>query len=467
MAFPFSHQRLPNLSEDSFSSLEKKISSLTTERSRRENEMLYMKETLLSLWNALQMSSDDLDRSILTRLMEGPARLHTKTFDKAREEIHRQETAKARILKDLIGKKIEEIQSVCDTGHLPLPQDVQDIKHCEESGDVPSAGHLANALARLTRTLTQLTTLAERRSAILTMIRELESARSEIDWLTSYERDGDRYRGRDSNRKLQRAIKAGKLRDRLPSMIEKLDSVIMEWERTEHQPFVFDGVDYRRQVLETYELQAPPPSSRSTKNGKKTQQSGRQTPSGRKSAMPDMTPCRSGRDSTRGRLTPGSNSKSICLGEGRSRIARPQTSLGSAIRENKCSHLFKNAQTDYHPLQERLDQLLGNGQMATSSSSSSSSSRAGHDTLVKSGIPRTPTKPVSQEIAVSKEASGADSNGNTTSGDEDMEDVMPIIHEPYRSLPPPALNLDALKRNVSVVGQSSSVAASSKRRPTF
>lgn len=267
----------PNLSESTFADMEEKIKSLMNERSRRENELVRKKETLLSLWNALQTPLDDLDRNILTRLLEGPARLQRKTFEKADHEIQRQEKTKSRILKDLIQKKIEEIQMICGNGHLPIPNEVAALRHSELNEDRP--GHFADTLTRLTRIQTEMTLLSERRSEILKEIHELESARSEIDWLNSYEHDGDRYKGRDCNKKLRRAIKAGKLREKMPALVEKLHLAISDWERSEQRPFVFDGVDYRTHVLERFELHAP-----------LSARSGRKTPAGRRSAFPSYSP---------------------------------------------------------------------------------------------------------------------------------------------------------------------------------
>jgi hypothetical protein len=51
--------------------------------------------------------------------------------------------------------------------------------------------------------------------------------------------------GRDANRKLQRAIKAGKIRDRLPSVIDQLAAALDEWLENEGCPFMYDGQDYR------------------------------------------------------------------------------------------------------------------------------------------------------------------------------------------------------------------------------
>jgi hypothetical protein len=50
--------------------------------------------------------------------------------------------------------------------------------------------------------------------------------------------------GRDANRKLQRAIKAKKLRERLPGMLGEVRARLAEWRESEDAPFTYDGKDY-------------------------------------------------------------------------------------------------------------------------------------------------------------------------------------------------------------------------------
>jgi hypothetical protein len=50
--------------------------------------------------------------------------------------------------------------------------------------------------------------------------------------------------GRDANKKLQRAIKAKKLRERLPGMLAEVRSRLAEWRDSEGAPFTYDGRDY-------------------------------------------------------------------------------------------------------------------------------------------------------------------------------------------------------------------------------
>ena len=54
--------------------------------------------------------------------------------------------------------------------------------------------------------------------------------------------------GRDANRKLQRSIKAGKQRERMPGLVEQLRQVLTHWQMEHRQPFTYDGWDYKVSV---------------------------------------------------------------------------------------------------------------------------------------------------------------------------------------------------------------------------
>lgn len=52
-----------------------------------------------------------------------------------------------------------------------------------------------------------------------------------------------RYKGRDANRKLQRAIKSQKQRERMPALLAALRAALAEWQVTEGSAFAYDGRD--------------------------------------------------------------------------------------------------------------------------------------------------------------------------------------------------------------------------------
>lgn len=53
-----------------------------------------------------------------------------------------------------------------------------------------------------------------------------------------------RAQGRDANAKLQRSIRAQKLRDALPTIVAGLAQRLEEWELAEGSPFMYDGKEY-------------------------------------------------------------------------------------------------------------------------------------------------------------------------------------------------------------------------------
>lgn len=55
----------------------------------------------------------------------------------------------------------------------------------------------------------------------------------------------DKLQGRDANRKLQRAIKAGKIRDRMPAMLDQMAAALDDWLESEGRPFMYDDKDYQ------------------------------------------------------------------------------------------------------------------------------------------------------------------------------------------------------------------------------
>eukprot|EP00210_Caulerpa_lentillifera_P006224 g5945.t1 len=340
------------LSQEAFAKIEDKLSWLRNERIKRESTLQSKRESLESLWEALQMPMADLERSILTRLMDGPARFHQKTLDRIQEEIDRQETAKARVLRTLVDKKLEEITRVCEAGRLERPSFVHELIDRNRNESSPTPGHFAEALGSLNRLISDTRRLVQRREEIVELIEEFENAHHEIKWLIDYEQDEDRYKGRDCNRKLKRAIKAGKLRDRFPSALEKLRSVILDWERIEHKPFVIDGVNYRLEVLDTFDMIIP------------SNQEVKRTPNQRsKKLSMDQTSSPGSKGSPNGKksVSKSTSFKGRIRREKATAVLRPQTSVGmSSSREIVNERgLFSDYDIELESLQQRHSYKIG------------------------------------------------------------------------------------------------------------
>lgn len=307
----------PSLSQETFASIEDKLTWLRNERIKRESLLQSKRESLESLWEALQIPTADLERSILTRLIDGPARFHQKTLDRVQEEIQRQETAKEHVLRTLIDDKLDEMVRICESGRMEVPDFVQELLDRQET--TPRCGQFAEALGSLNRVLRETRRVVQRREEIVELIEEFEMAHQEVKWLMEYEQDDDRYKGRDCNRKLKRAIKAGRFRDRFPAALQQLRSVIVDWERLEHKPFILDGVNYRLEVLDRFEEVLPPP----------LEEPRMPTQRGRRLSL-DQTSSKGVKSGSGGKkgLSRTASAKGKSLRDRASPLPRPQTSVG-------------------------------------------------------------------------------------------------------------------------------------------
>ncbi|GMH38817.1 hypothetical protein BSKO_06715 [Bryopsis sp. KO-2023] len=260
-----------DLSDATFSALECAIEDTKQMKPVREQQASELSEVLHNLWKVLKVEEDDIDRGIHKRLLEGPTRLHSKSIDKCMAEVTRLEKAKAALLQDLIDERIQELALLCENTHLEMP-DLTPLLPAEGGdGQVASVGLVSDALGKLIRMVEEVAELGVKREGIISMLLELEASKGEVCWLIAYEQDEGRYKGRDCNRNLQKALKVGKIRDKMPAMVENLREALMMWEQTQGCPFIFDGVNYK-ESLEAFAQQleastAAKRAARTSKNG--------------------------------------------------------------------------------------------------------------------------------------------------------------------------------------------------------
>lgn len=160
-------------------------------------------------------------------------------------------------------------------------------------GAMHDCAQVAEVMAKVAKQVRDAQEEAERRAPILEALKELESMRTECAWLASYETDDSRFKvcashkacrslsgtlprgccplagppsgralsyihiryqedkvycseqvvgiqGRDANRNLQRSLKAGKVRDRLPAAVQQLIEAVAEWQDDRGQPLIYD-----------------------------------------------------------------------------------------------------------------------------------------------------------------------------------------------------------------------------------
>lgn len=239
-----------DLSEGTFRGLEMKIGELKNVKIVRQQQAVEICDMLRSLWVALEIPQHDVDRGTYSRLLDGPSRLHTKTLTKCMKEVQRLEKAQAQLLLGLILQKKDELEELCKATHLPMP-DVSPLLVGGDGQTEGNCGMIADNLAKLVRMVAEVNLMCEKRAEIVGTIDDLQVVMDEVEWLTEFEGDRSRYsgRGREQNRKLQRALKAGKVREKLPEKLQQLEEAISTWEQAEGQPFIYDGKNYRLEVL--------------------------------------------------------------------------------------------------------------------------------------------------------------------------------------------------------------------------
>ena len=65
--------------------------------------------------------------------------------------------------------------------------------------------------------------------------------------------------GRDANRRLQRAIRAGRARERLPAVVQHVTDALAAWRETYARPFWYNNgtIEVRHPVFITLRCQRP------------------------------------------------------------------------------------------------------------------------------------------------------------------------------------------------------------------
>ncbi|KAI8473021.1 MAG: hypothetical protein J3K34DRAFT_457577 [Monoraphidium minutum] len=199
---------------------------------------------LHSLWDACAVGPAAPERAALSKLMAGPLRMHTRSLEKCMAEVRRCEDAKVAQMLEIVNGKARELVELCSDTHIAPPDGLGACIAAINAPEGRSPGAAADLLTKLVRMLSEVQVVAAKRSAIIGGISELEEARREEAWLLEFEGDEARYKGRDANKKLQRAIKAQKCRERLPAMAAAVRGALAAWREAEGAAFLYDGRDY-------------------------------------------------------------------------------------------------------------------------------------------------------------------------------------------------------------------------------
>eukprot|EP00878_Enallax_costatus_P027660 GHUV01029802.1.p1 GENE.GHUV01029802.1~~GHUV01029802.1.p1 ORF type:complete len:632 (+),score=237.56 GHUV01029802.1:325-2220(+) len=236
-----------DLSDSSISRLSAKLGAMKDLKASRAAHAAELLGVLHSLWDATEVPAEE--RAHFVKLMSGPLRLHGRSLEKCMSEVRRLEDVRTQQMVDLVNSKGAELRAMCRESHVAEPAGLVEALTAINSED-RNPGAAAELLAKLLHMLAEVQVLTGKRSNIIAAIKEVEAAQQEDAWLAAYEVDEQRYKGRDANKKLQRAIKAAKVRDRLPAMLADVRVMLDEWRESEGEPFMYDGKDYQFEVLD-------------------------------------------------------------------------------------------------------------------------------------------------------------------------------------------------------------------------
>eukprot|EP01026_Neomeris_dumetosa_P083825 TRINITY_DN976_c0_g1_i10.p1 TRINITY_DN976_c0_g1~~TRINITY_DN976_c0_g1_i10.p1 ORF type:complete len:729 (-),score=102.40 TRINITY_DN976_c0_g1_i10:109-2295(-) len=239
-----------DLGDQVFKSLQSKLDEMLEIKITKEERANQMLDMLNGLWSALEIPETDVDRTIFVKLLTGAAKLHDKTIEKCLGEVARLETQKKQIMVGMIQNKERELQQMCEQSHLIMP-DMSILLYGGQNMNMQGHGQITSVLSKIMKFVRETQQIVEKRQPIIRGIEEINQVKAEVDWLQDYERDDNRFKGRDSCKRLQRSIKASKQRERLPGLTRKLIQMIEEWEANQNVHFQYDNyLDYKTEVLE-------------------------------------------------------------------------------------------------------------------------------------------------------------------------------------------------------------------------
>ncbi|KAG0518061.1 hypothetical protein BDA96_09G143000 [Sorghum bicolor] len=238
-----------SISNSSLDRLSEKVHALNHEKKQRLRKLQDLGSTLIELWNLMDTPIDE-QRSFdhVTSLIKvspntvmPPGCLAHELIEKAENEVKRLTHLKASKMKELVFKKMTDLEEIYRSVHM----DINGDSERRALSDLIDSGRadLSELLTRMDIQIAEAKEHALSRKDILEKVEKWTSASEEETWLDEYERDQNRYNaGRGAHINLKRAEKARTLVSKLPSLVENLTAKIIAWEKEKGMPFMFNKV---------------------------------------------------------------------------------------------------------------------------------------------------------------------------------------------------------------------------------
>ncbi|KAL6620243.1 hypothetical protein ACP70R_035382 [Stipagrostis hirtigluma subsp. patula] len=236
-----------SISNSTLERLAGKVHELNHEKKQRLRKLQDLGSTLIELWNLMDTPIDEQTYfdHVTSLIKVSPNTVMPKgclahdLIEKVESEVKRLNHLKASKMKELVLKKVTELEEIYRSVHMDIDSDSERriLNDLIDSGRVD----LSELLIGMDNRITEAKERALSRKDILEKVEKWTLASEEETWLDEYERDQNRYNaGRGAHKNLKRAEKARILVSKIPSLLENLTARIKAWEKEKGIPFMFD-----------------------------------------------------------------------------------------------------------------------------------------------------------------------------------------------------------------------------------
>ncbi|EPS69123.1 hypothetical protein M569_05644, partial [Genlisea aurea] len=239
-----------NVTDKTIQQLRLAVESLKDLKSQRMQKLQDLAASLLQLWNSMDTRMEEQEpfhkvtRNIAASEDEitEPNFLSVDYLNLVEGEVSRLEELKASIMMELILKKKEDLEDICQKTHLAVSDEYGSIETSirdVESGAIEGSHVLEQIEVSIAKAKED--TLI--RKDVLERVEKWQMACEEEIWLDEYNKDENRYNtGKGTHLVLKRAEKARALVNKLPAMVEALIGKVAAWEESNRTEFTYDGV---------------------------------------------------------------------------------------------------------------------------------------------------------------------------------------------------------------------------------
>ncbi|KAM0916296.1 hypothetical protein ACQ4PT_010359 [Festuca glaucescens] len=236
-----------SISDSTLERLAGKVHALNQEKKQRLRKLQNLGSTLIELWSLMDTPIDEqkcFDHvtsliSVSPNAVMPEGCLAHDLIEKVEAEVKRLKYLKACKMKELVLKKMTELEEIYKSVHMDIDSDHEwrILTDLIDSG----RADLSELLTNMDDRITEAKELALSRKDILEKVEKWTLATEEEDWLGEYERDQNRYNaGRGAHVNLKRAEKARTLVSKIPSLLENLTARVKAWEKEKGIPFMHD-----------------------------------------------------------------------------------------------------------------------------------------------------------------------------------------------------------------------------------